>query len=89
MNSTIIDLWNGDIAPCERCGVHDPEILRQYARSEQSRETLLRELTDSQQEQLQTCMNAFDNYLFHMLELSFCDGFTLGSKLTYEVFAQR
>ena len=28
MKDTIIDLWYGNIAPCEHCGSHDPKASK-------------------------------------------------------------
>ena len=50
---TIIDLWNGNIAPCEHCGSHDPVINNLIGLIERNRENLSRGLTEAQTETLQ------------------------------------
>lgn len=80
----IIDLWNGNIAPCEHCGSHDPQINNLTSLIERNRENLSRGFTEAQMETFQKYMDCSDEYLLRMLELAFCDGFSLGSKLTIE-----
>jgi len=85
VTTTILDLWNGNIAPCEHCGAHNPTVNRLHALIERIREKLWEELTDAQKEQFQKYIDCSDEYLFLMMELAFCDGFILGNKLAYEV----
>ena len=84
MSQTITDLWNGNIAPCEHCGAHDPELNRILLILERNRNTLCTGLTDAQKEYFQKYCDCSDDYLLRMLELAFCDGFSLGCKLTIE-----
>jgi len=86
MNGTIIDLWNGNIAPCERCGCGDPVIHDLMETLERNRRQLYSELTTSQMEILQKYIDCHDEYLLRMLELAFSDGFSLGSRLTVESY---
>ena len=81
---TIIDLWNGNIAPCEHCGSHDPVINNLMGLIERNREKLSGELTEAQMEAFQKYMDCTEEYLLRMLELAFCDGFCLGSRLAVE-----
>lgn len=84
MNTTITDLWNGNIAPCEHCGSHDPAINNLMELIERNQEKLSAGLTEAQMETFQKYMDCLDEYLLRMLELAFCDGFCLGSKLVME-----
>lgn len=84
MSQTILDLWSGNIAPCEHCGAHDPEANQLLSLMERNRESLQAGLTNSQAELLQKYIDCQDEYLLRMLELSFCEGFCLGSRLTAE-----
>ena len=84
MMQTIIDLWSGNIAPCEHCGSHDTEANHLIGLMERNREVLREGLTAAQMETFQKYMDCSDEYLFRMLELAFCDGFCLGSKLVIE-----
>ena len=83
---TIIDLWNGNIAPCEHCGSHDPVINKLLILIERNREQLSCGLTEAQMETFQKYMDCSDEYLLRMLELAFCDGFCLGGKLVMETW---
>ena len=84
MPQTIIDLWNGNIAPCEHCGAHDPEVNHLIGLIERNREHLCEGLTAAQKETLQKYIDCSEEYLFRMLELAFSDGFCLGSRLVME-----
>ena len=81
---TIIDLWNGEIAPCEYCGSHDPEANKLLSQMEQSRETLRTGLTEAQKERFQKYIDCSEDYLIRMMELAFCEGFSLACRLTVE-----
>lgn len=82
---TIIDLWNGNIAPCEHCGAHDVDANRLISLMEQNREILRESLTEAQKEWFQKYIDCSEDYLLHMMELAFFDGFTLGGRLAAEV----
>lgn len=85
MPQTITDLWNGNIAPCEHCGSHDTEANYLIGLIERNRDTLWEGLTDAQKETFQKYIDCSDDYFLRMMELAFCDGFCLGSKLVMEV----
>lgn len=82
---TIIDLWNGNIAPCEHCGAHDSEVNHLVSLMERNRETLREGLTAAQIEMFQKYIDCSEEYLLRMLELAFCDGFCVGGKLVMEM----
>lgn len=82
--NTIIDLWNGNIAPCDHCGSHDPTINNLLILLERHREKLDGDLTKAQMETFQKYMDCSDEYLLRMVELAFYDGFSIGSKLVME-----
>ena len=81
---TILDLWNGNIAPCEQCGSHDPMINELAGLIERNRENLNRGLTEAQMDVFQKYRDCSEEYLLRMLELAFYDGFCLGGKLALE-----
>ena len=81
---TILDLWNGNIAPCERCGAHNTELNMLMGLMERNRNALQEGLTAAQSETLQKYIDASDEYLRRMLELAFYDGFCLGNRLAAE-----
>ena len=82
---TIIDLWNGNIAPCEDCGAHDSEAKQFLYFMEQHRERLCNSLTEAQSKVFQKYIDCSEEYLFRMLELAFYDGFCIGGKLATEI----
>ena len=84
MPQTIIDLWNGNIAPCEHCGTHDPEVDHLIGLIERNRGHLCEGLTAAQKEVFQKYIDSSEEYLLRMLEPAFCDGFCLGSRLVME-----
>lgn len=85
---TIINLWNGNIAPCEHCGAHDKEANHLINLMERNRETLCSGLTESQKEVFQKFIDCSEEFLLHMMELAFSDGFILGGRLAVDVLAQ-
>ena len=89
MNPTITDLWYGNIGPCERCGDHDSELLQLLSLMESNREELCGGLTEKQREILDKYIACADGYLCRMQELTFCEGFSLGCRLTAEALVSR
>ncbi|MBQ9149161.1 MAG: hypothetical protein IJX69_06310 [Oscillospiraceae bacterium] len=81
---TIIDLWNGNIAPCEVCGSNDTEINDLLGLMKRNRESLCDTLTAPQKDAFQKYMDCTEEYLLRMLELAFRDGFCLASRLLTE-----
>ena len=82
---TILDLWNGNIAPVEHCGAHDPPANNLIGLMERNREKLCADLTASQIEIFQKYMDCSEEYLLRMLELAFCDGFRTAGRMMAEV----
>lgn len=82
---TIMDLWNGNIAPCEHCGAHDEDANQLIGLMERNRERLCADLTEAQKETFQKYIDCSEEYLLRMLELAFCEGFSLGGKLIAEI----
>ena len=85
MESAIKDLWNGSIAPCEHCGAHDPAANELLVLMARNREKLSGGLTAAQMEVFRKYMDCSEEYLLHMPELAFGEGFALGGRLAAEV----
>ena len=85
MSTFISELWNGNIAPVEHCGAHDPQANRLCYLIEKHRESLMGELTTGQTALFQKYIDYSEAYLLRMMELSFCDGFRIGGRLTMEI----
>ena len=84
MSQTMKDLWSGNIAPCEHCGAHDATVNELISLMERNRTQLGEGLTAAQMDLFQKYIECADEYLLHMLELAFCDGFCLGGRLIME-----
>ncbi len=84
MKSTITDLWRGNIAPVKECGAYDQEARQTLQFMEKNREELCQGLTAEQAEVFHRYMSCSEDYLLRMVEIAFCDGFCLGSRLTAE-----
>ena len=84
MMATIIELWNGNIAPGEHCGAHDPQVNQLIALMERNREQLCDGLTAAQKEIFEKYIDCSEEHLLRMLELAFGEGFCLGSRLVME-----
>ena len=84
MPQTIIDLWNGKIAPFEHCGSHDLELNRLLCLIECDMDALCEGMTEAQKEAFQKYTDHSEEYLLRILGSAFCDGFRLGSKLIME-----
>lgn len=84
MRETICALWNGDLAPVEHCGVYDSKANQLMHLRARDREALRGTLTETQQELYQKFLDVSEDYLLRMMELSFQEGFCLGSRLWAE-----
>ena len=84
MKDTIIEIWNGNIAPWEHCGAHDPTANELIGLMAQNREKLCQGLTEAQMGLYQKYIDCSEEYLLRMQELAFSEGFCLGSKLAME-----
>lgn len=87
MKHTIADLWNGDIAPWENCGMDNQELKELIQLMRRNREELRRELNEKQMEVLEKYIGNSEEYVYRMTEQSFCDGFCLAAKLITEALA--
>ena len=84
MQQTILELWRGKITPMEHCGEEDREAKQMLELMVKNQEELRQSLTLSQAEILHRYTACADDYLLQMVELAFCQGFSLGAKLTAE-----
>lgn len=83
---TIIDLWYGNIAPCEHCGSHDSKLNKLIGQIERHREDLIKCIAPAEFDTFQKYIESSDAYWLRMLELTFSEGFCLGSKLAIESY---
>ena len=88
MSQTIVQLWYGNIGPGEHCGAHDTQAKKLICLMERNRDKLNGGLTEAQKELFQKYIDCADKYLVHMMELAFCEGFSLASRLTAEALTE-
>ena len=81
---TISELWNGNIVPCEHCGSRDAQANHLIYLIQKNHDALCGNLSEDQKEAFQKYIDCSEEYLLRMMELAFCDGFCLGSKLAAE-----
>lgn len=87
MEKILADLWNGNIAPCEQCGAHDPEIKDLAGLMERNREALCKGLTSKQQETFDKYLDCSEEYTLRLTQNAFGDGFCLAAKLLTQALA--
>lgn len=88
MKRALEDLWNGSLAPCEKCGENDPEVENMARLIERNRDTLQKELGERQKEILNRYTGCYEEYLYLTAVHAFCDGFSLASRLLTEALAK-
>lgn len=87
MSSTLKDLWYGNIAPFDRCGIRDAELNQLSVLMARNKEALCSITTPQQQAVFQKYIDCAEEFLIHQMELAFCEGFSLSCKLLTESFS--
>lgn len=80
MPVTLSELWSGNIAPFERCGIHNIENKELEILKHRNFDALCQTITPEQKEVFQKYVDCRDEHLFHMMESAFCEGFSLAAK---------
>lgn len=84
MTKTISELWNGNLSPIIHLGRNNIKMKRLEATMYPAREKL-EEIFDKEQKEIfekyNECMN---DYILAISEQSFCQGFSLATKITSE-----
>ena len=88
MCSAINDLWNGNVAVCEHCGVGDPEIENLVCLIERTRNALESKLDHEQKSLLEKYIDNADEFQYLITQHAFSDGFCLACKLLTEALLQ-
>ena len=81
---TIEELWDGNLAPGEHCGVGDPEIENLNNLMEWNREQLVQVLGPQQKALLEKYTDCMDEFTLRMTACAFREGYCLGSRLMAE-----
>jgi len=88
MKNTMVDLWNGNLAPVKKCTRDSAQIASMMALIEK-RGMKLSAVLDEKQMELFAGYNAcMEEYLGALAEQAFCEGFRLGARLLSEVFGE-
>ena len=87
MKQTLEALWNGQIAPAQSNGVHDPEMEHLTVLLDRNREALDGKLTQEQKDIFQKYIDCSDEFTYLSTVQAFCDGFSLASKLLTEALS--
>ena len=85
MGSMLVDLWYGNIAPCETCGVGDAEIEQLVKCMGEQEETLRRVLQESQKELFTRYVRWSGLYACTISEKAFQEGFRLAVRFMSEI----
>lgn len=85
---TIEDLWNGNIASAENCGVGDPEIENLVILIERHKELLNKELGQQQKSIFEKYVDCTEEYVCLISKCAFRDGFSLASRLMAEALSE-
>ncbi len=86
MGGILSKIWNGSLAPVRQLGEGNRECRELEKLMERNLETLKRELGESTRETLRKYNLCVEEYLLVCCELSFHDGFCLGTRITAEGF---
>lgn len=84
MKRTIEDLWNGNIAPAEDCGVGDPEIESLVILMDRHKDQLCKELSQRHKDIFEKFVDCTEEYICLVSKCAFTDGFCLACKLMSE-----
>lgn len=84
MTHTIEALWNGEISPCDQCGVHDPQTNELFVSMGKHRDHLSESLNEEQRSVFEQYIDCSEDYLLRLMKHAFSDGFSLASRLLTE-----
>jgi len=84
MLKTMVELWNGSFSPVERLGKDNASIRKAEILLRRHLKRLGTSLGQEQAELFERYSDCMNEYLGLMSEQAFCDGFSIGVKLTAE-----
>ena len=87
MKSTILELWYGNIGPCESCGGDDAEIARLVMLMGENEDILKKQLGQQHAVLFQEYAAWADKYACYLSACAFRDGFRLAAKIYAEILA--
>ena len=86
MKQVLEDLWNGNIRPCEKCGVGETEIEELLCYIQRHKESLEQNLNEQQNIMLKKYLDCWEEYRYLVVVSAFGEGFGLGMRLAAEAF---
>ena len=84
MTKTIAELYNGNLVPIKNLGRFNDEITHLEDLMEKNLEKLERELNKEHTELFKKYYGNINEYILLISEEAFCDGFSIGTKVTAE-----
>ncbi len=86
MLSTIAELWNGNLEPILHLGENNSELKKTEGIMCRNYQKLEDALNDDLKPLLVKYFDSINDYVIAMSEHAFCDGFSLGSRISAESF---
>ena len=84
MKNTIIDLWNGNLSPCNDSPYRKKEISDLVKLIDRHKESLIQELSETEKELIKKIDECQFELTLLETEDAFVKGFTLGMRLAFE-----
>lgn len=84
MTKTIEQLWNGTLEPINYLGKDNKDLKQLESLIQRNLEKLEKGLNENQQEILKKFNDCTNEYITLISEQAFCDGFSIGAKITVE-----
>ncbi len=84
MNTTISQLYRGELEPKNYIGNGNVELRRTEILIKNNFDRLKENLNENEKEILEKYRCLIDEYIFLMSEQAFCDGFCLGMRISAE-----
>ncbi len=88
MRKLIEELWYGNIAPDEKCGVGDPEIEHLTMLKKRHKEQLNKELGLQQRDIFEKYVDCMYGYACALAKCAFCKGYCLATQLMAEALSK-
>ena len=89
MKNTLIELWRGNIAPCDQKSIHSKETKELASLLERNHSKLCETLNDREKEILQKWEDEHDELLLLSCEDAFIKGFSLAIQLVTDALVDQ
>ncbi len=88
MANTILQLWNGSLAPIRHLGQNNSEMKQLERLIQRNLDSLEESIGEKSKALLEKYSNCLNEYLIVMSGQAFCDGFCLGAKIAAEALLE-